>query len=315
MNGERQGTRAGHREAVPSLLAPRHPRVDAVLDALERTPKARVLAAAAVLSIAIAWVDRLTPPEVSLAAFHIFPIFLAAWRAGQGAGIAFALPSALAWLWSDELQRSPAVSVRLVLWGLAVKLAFFLVIALLVSLLRASRDRARSEARRDPLTGVLNRRALYETAEHEIARARRSGEAATIAYVDVDDFKKVNDRFGHDAGDAVLRAVAATLAASLRETDTVARLGGDEFAVLLPDTDLPAARLLVAALADRLSMALGGTRARAGCSIGLAALEPEGLDAALRAADGEMYRAKAARKGEDEGPGAPRDDAGGSSAG
>ncbi len=255
-----------------------------------------MVATAVALSLTIAVLDWLTPPEISLAAFHIVPVFLVAWRVGRGAGFALAIPDGLSWLLSDDLQRSAPFPLRLAFWGLVVKVAFFGVIALLVSLLRTSRDRARSEARRDPLTGVLNRRALYEAADGELARARRTGQPTTVAYVDVDDFKRVNDRFGHDAGDAVLRSVAGTLVASLRETDTVARLGGDEFAVLLPGTDLPAARALVAALADSLSRALGQTGTATGCSIGLAALGAEGLDEALRAADGEMYRAKAVRK-------------------
>ncbi len=105
---------------------------------------------------------------------------------------------------------------------------------------------------RDELTGLLNRRALVERLEEEISRARRHGAPLSLIYADVDEFKEVNDRFGHAVGDEFLILVAETLTLTLRPTDHVARMGGDEFVVVLPETDSAGAE----ALASRISEGL-----------------------------------------------------------
>ncbi len=106
--------------------------------------------------------------------------------------------------------------------------------------LRRERDALANAAFSDPLTGVANRRLLMSTAEHEIARHRRADERFTLVMLDLDGFKLLNDRYGHAAGDQMLRDVAVGLSRALRSQDTVARLGGDEFCVIAPQTGNPA---------------------------------------------------------------------------
>ena len=158
----------------------------------------------------------------------------------------------------------------------------------------AARTRALEQlSRTDPLTGLRNRRAFLEELGREVSRARRQRRPLAALYVDVNDFKRLNDREGHARGDEALAAVASTLAGALRGVDVTARLGGDEFCVLLPDTDGERALQV----AERLRELV-----RVGCpvtiSIGTAtfedrdATEPEAL---LRRADAEMYRDKRRR--------------------
>ena len=123
--------------------------------------------------------------------------------------------------------------------------------------LERDRDAMRRFALRDPLTGLANRRALDERLGYEIARHTRHGESFAVLALDLDGFKAVNDRFGHDAGDEVLREAAGALVEVVRAQDTVVRLGGDEFCVLAPQTGQANADRLIARVAD----ALGGVTA------------------------------------------------------
>jgi diguanylate cyclase (GGDEF)-like protein len=143
----------------------------------------------------------------------------------------------------------------------------------------------RHAAATDPLTGLLNRRAFAERCGHELARARRSGEAFATLLIDVDHFKQINDREGHAAGDEALVSLALVLKRELREIDTVARIGGDEFAILLPATGVAGA----SAIADRLRGAAGVT-----ISVGTAVYGIDGhtADELARAADATLYEAK-----------------------
>jgi diguanylate cyclase (GGDEF)-like protein len=109
----------------------------------------------------------------------------------------------------------------------------FLVVVVVLSSLRGAWEREKIHARTDSLTGVSNARAFFEVAAVELARARRYQRPFTIAYLDLDNFKQVNDRFGHEVGDDLLQIVARTLREGSRASDFVARMGGDEFVVLL----------------------------------------------------------------------------------
>jgi diguanylate cyclase (GGDEF)-like protein len=156
-----------------------------------------------------------------------------------------------------------------------------------------TRDRAelRRAAMTDPLTGLVNRRVLWERAEYEIVRHRRAGSNLVVVMLDLDGFKALNDRHGHAAGDRMLCMVADSLTAALREQDTVARLGGDEFCVIAPETDEPVE------LARRVSAAVrsatdGYTSLRG--SIGLAVFPDDGnsIERLLRVADDRLLQAK-----------------------
>ncbi len=155
----------------------------------------------------------------------------------------------------------------------------------------------RTLAYRDTLTNLPNRLALHELLGLELAHARRNKGSLAVLFVDLDDFKQVNDTLGHAAGDELLCATAARLRVNLRETDTIARLGGDEFAIVLPgapsarDGELVAAKLLNALEEPVL---FEGHEMRVRASIGLAMFPEDGMEAELllRRADEAMYRAK-----------------------
>jgi diguanylate cyclase (GGDEF)-like protein len=150
------------------------------------------------------------------------------------------------------------------------------------------------QARTDALTGLLNRRGFEMQIAFALALARRSGRPLSLITVDVDQFKQVNDTYGHEAGDEVLRRLALTLATRLRTSDVVARLGGEEFVALLPDTDLDGAQsiaeALVAAVDEQRDPVVGQITVSAGVSM-MRSAQDDGADL-LRRADAALYDAK-----------------------
>jgi diguanylate cyclase (GGDEF)-like protein/PAS domain S-box-containing protein len=155
----------------------------------------------------------------------------------------------------------------------------------------------REQAIRDPLTGLYNRREMQQRLEQELARARRNGEPLVVAMLDIDHFKVINDSYGHQAGDAVLQELARRFSQHVRKTDIVARYGGEEFLLILPQTGLAEARVLV----ERLRRTIAGrpfvTPAGAipvTISIGLAEYPTQATvrDGLIAAADRALYAAK-----------------------
>jgi diguanylate cyclase (GGDEF)-like protein len=171
------------------------------------------------------------------------------------------------------------------------------VLLVLRARLEGERDAMRRFALRDPLTGLGNRRMLDERLRYEVSRHRRQAQRFTVLVFDLDGFKTVNDRFGHDAGDEVLREVAAALTDAVRAQDTVVRLGGDEFCVLAPQTDADGAEQLEA----RVRVALGGISSGVvgmRASMGAAIFPEDGAepDRLLGVADGAALEAKRASR-------------------
>jgi len=150
----------------------------------------------------------------------------------------------------------------------------------------------------DPLTGIRNRRAFLLDVEQELRRARRGGQVVSVMLIDADDFKRINDSFGHAVGDTALRAIATALRAELREFDLLGRIGGEEFAIMLPGLDigdaLEVAERLRSRIEDLRIEAEGAEALQMTVSIGVAPVDVASgnIDAALKCADQAMYVAK-----------------------
>lgn len=150
------------------------------------------------------------------------------------------------------------------------------------------------QARSDPLTGVLNRRGLEERLRLAVSSARRGARPLAVAMLDADHFKRINDCFGHEVGDSVLRLLAETLRSRLRVSDAVARLGGEEFIAVLPDTDLAGALALAESLRAAIEEHMDAVYGNITVSIGVAVFTGTEIEGAalLRAADAALYLAK-----------------------
>jgi len=261
---------------------------------LAHRPPWIVVVAGLVAVAALGYVDFATGPELTPLLFYLAPVALVAWYAGRGPALGVACAGAIAWLLSDALTHGAYAHWSIPYWNGVLRLGALALVADIVARLREAAARERDQGRADQRTGVANLRAFYELAEAEIARARRYPHAFSVVYIDLDEFKLVNFRLGHEAGDAVLRSVARGLTGVLRASDVVARIGGDQFVVLLPEAGAAAARLTAEKLRQALSAVVPAHGWRITASIGVATflVPPESVDALLAAADRLMYQAK-----------------------
>jgi diguanylate cyclase (GGDEF)-like protein len=214
------------------------------LEILEKNAKPPyILAAGITLTGLIGIADFLTGYEIGFSLFYVLPISMVTWLTNRRLGLVTSFVGALIWLCADAATGHPYSHPLIPVWNTLVRLSLFLIIAFLLSSLRRATEREKELARIDDLTGAVNSRFFHELAQMEIDRFQRYARPFTLAYVDLDNFKGVNDRFGHSSGDQVLRVFVSSARKHLRKSDVVARLGGDEFALLLPETGQESARL------------------------------------------------------------------------
>jgi diguanylate cyclase (GGDEF)-like protein len=262
---------------------------------LARLRKWAVGTLAAMLIVLLGAIDQLTGYQLSFSVFYLAPISIAAWYGSRAMGYAASTMSAATWLVVEKISAVPYSEPWIVYWNTGVRFLFFIIVAWLVAELNVTLRRHQQLARTDQLTGLLNRAGFIDHAGPVVAAASRYGHPTSLAYIDLDGFKSINDNMGHAQGDEVLKLVGQRLLTASRGSDIVARLGGDEFAVLLPNTDLAGARAYFGKLHDLLNEE---TRQRGwqalGFSIGAIVFDkgPPRLGDALRLADDLMYRAK-----------------------
>jgi diguanylate cyclase (GGDEF)-like protein len=261
---------------------------------LERRSRAFIYVACLLLVVLLGVADYLNGPDISLLVFYAVPVLVAAWYAGRRAGFLMCAAGGLSYLAGAYVTTGHFSHPLIPYWNAAARLGLILILAHLIASFKRSFERERELARTDYLTGAFNGRSFGEVAEAEISRARRHAHPFTVAYMDVDDFKLVNDRHGHSAGDRLLQSVADTIRKNVRDIDTVARLGGDEFAVLMPETDEKAARTVVCRVRRQLGEVARLHGWHVTFSIGVVTWEipPASVDEMLHAADDLMYSAK-----------------------
>ena len=206
------------------------------------------LVAFGLVLVALAGLLQYLGGHLAFLIYYLVPVGLVAWFVGLWPGILMAVASGAAsgaaWWLVGQGAGAPPLGVSAA--TVTVQLLFFLlVLAYVLTTLNVALARAEHLARTDYLTGVANARYFFELAGAELNRAQRYVRPLTVAYIDVDDLKPVNDRLGHGAGDSLLRVVAESIRVRVRKSDVVARVGGDEFALLLPEAGYEAAEAAV----------------------------------------------------------------------
>ena len=267
--------------------------------ALRRLPARSVGPAAALGVLVVATIDYATGFEASMSLLYLGPVALAAWYGRPWSAATASLLACVCAELADVLGGKTYAHPAIVAWNLLVHFGTFQAVASALGALRANLAREAYLARTDSLTGLFGHREFNDRLGQCFALARRSHAALSIAFIDLDDFKRINDTRGHAEGDRVLAALGAILGSSVRGSDTPARLGGDEFALLLPDTDALGARTLVGKLLARIDMERRQREGLPTCSVGVVTVISPAVSMhdALRAADGLMYEVKRSGKG------------------
>jgi diguanylate cyclase (GGDEF)-like protein len=256
---------------------------------------AMVLLATATIAV-MAWLDSRYGSFISFTALYLIPVAVVAWYIGRSGGRVAALVAGVAKVAADLFTAVAPHPAIVVIWDAATIIVLSMVIGEVLTRLHSALDAEHDLARTDALSGLPNTRSFHELAVIELERARRYHRTFTIAVMDLDHFKSVNDTLGHDVGDRLIRDVAHALRTNLRRVDVVARLGGDEFTLMLPETDAEQAQVAL----SHVRIALRGLDDVYGpdvkASIGAVTFRaaPETVGDMLRLADTAMYRAKAA---------------------
>lgn len=223
------------------------------LERIDKMSRPSVITAAILLVLLIGFFDYVTGYELSASLFYMLPVMLLTWSAGITAATSLSVLSAATWLFADVMSGHSYSHLAIPLWNTVMRFGFFMLGAYFLSALRKALDREKESARRDSLTGIFNSRYFHEMAEREIQRALRFNRPLTVAYMDIDNFKQVNDSLGHSSGDILLHAVATTIRENIRSIDFVARCGGDEFVFLLPETDSEKGKIVINKVTHALS--------------------------------------------------------------
>lgn len=257
-----------------------------------------LLAAAGLGLVAvIGFIDYLLGPRLSFAIFYLVPIALGAWWGGFAQGILLSAACAVSWQIGEIAGGAESSSV-IHLWNGTARFGIFVITSSLLSRLRVSLFLEKKLARSDPLTGAANGRTFYEAVSQTVERVLRTKSPLSLAYLDLDNFKWLNDKLGHSAGDEALCILVRTIHQNIRSTDLLARLGGDEFALLLPECGEPHARAILDRILDRFGQEMASKDWPVTLSMG-AMTFPQPLrdvDAMVRRVDELMYRAKKAGK-------------------
>ncbi len=256
------------------------------------------LPACILLLVLIGAGDSLVAANLTFWALYLAPVGCATWLEGSRAGYGMALVTAMTVVVIEIATGTGVMGRGAMTWNVLQGLAGYAAAAGILGFLRERMEEGKRFAAVDALTSLPNRGSFIAALDAELSRSNRYGRAFTLAYLDLDNFKEVNDLEGHDSGDQLLKRVAETMRNVTRQSDVLGRLGGDEFAALLPETTFGPGKMVLEKLYKELGVAMEEGRWPVTFSIGAVTFETpvESSREALRLTDGTMYAVKRAGK-------------------
>jgi len=248
--------------------------------------------------LSIGALDFYSGTELRVTPLYFAPVAVVAWYSGRVGALLASVLAGATWDVANVLAGLEFSTLGIWVANTIMLTLSFIVVGLLIAQLRAAVLRESELSLTDPLTSMLNGRAFHKAAERIMAHCRRTGRPLTVAYLDLDNFKMVNDQLGHQAGDAMLRGLAKRMRSSIRPDDVGARLGGDEFVVLFPEIGAAEAARALERLRSSLATVLGSGPVAVTSSAGAVTFltVPASIEEMLHAADSRMYAAKTAGK-------------------
>jgi len=246
------------------------------------------------LVIVIAIVDFFTGYQLNFSMFYLIPIIWITWKSGKLGGVIYSIFSSIAWLEADLLAEPLYTHPLIPYWNAFMRLGMFILVVLILSALKRSLEKEIQNSRTDHLTQLANSKSFMESLELEAQRAKRYGHHFSIAYIDADNFKAVNDTLGHHAGDQLLQGIATVIRETTRQTDIIGRMGGDEFCILLPETDQKKAKDVLRRVNEKLIEIFFTEKFKITFSMGCVTYRniPVSTDEILQKADDLMYQVK-----------------------
>jgi len=253
---------------------------------------------AVVLVIILGIIDYVSGIELNISLFYLIPILIVIWFIDGKTGLLFSFASTVVGFIANYSAGQTDSTPSVYIWNIMLRLGFYLVVTWLGATLKRTYTGNQQLVRTDYVTGATSVRYFYELAQIEIRRTQRYQHPFTLAYIDLDNFKTVNDQLGHSTGDRVLRAVTDGIRRQVGEADTLARLGGDEFALLLPETDGEAAKTVLNQIHGSLVDEMLRNGWMVTFSVGVVTFNeiPKTVDEMVKMADNVMYSVKVAGK-------------------
>jgi len=260
----------------------------------DKTKEYMIFAGGVLLCLFLGWFGYLLTNELSFAIFYLFPISAVAWLASVRLGFVSAVFAGLVWLLSDLAGGHGYSDAYIPYANASMRMLVFIVVVFLIMKAKRKIEEEEKQANEDFMTKISNSRAFYNYCSLEIEKLKRYKIPFTLIYFDVDNFKKVNDSFGHSEGNGLLRGLAVTVRKNLRTTDIVARLGGDEFGILLIEAAQNDAREIAEKIKSRLEKKMKNKGWPVTFSMGSVTYykSPDTVDNMIRIADEVMYNVK-----------------------
>lgn len=265
-----------------------------LFEALEKEKPGFWVAASFITVALLGAVDAFTGNEITFSLFYLIPIVLVTWAVNQNVGLLMSFVSALTLLGAELVAGQVYSHPLIYVLNTVIRTVFYSFVTYLVDALHKSQREERLAARTDFVTGAVNARYFNELLHMEVERIRRYPHPITVVFIDVDNFKLVNDLFGHKMGDDVLRCIAGELKSQLRSTDFIARLGGDEFALLLPSARQADAEVVISKVHAHLRAEMRRRNLPVTFSMGVVTcvVPPYSAEQIINMADELMYEVK-----------------------
>ncbi len=269
-------------------------RLSRITDYLSQKSGMWIVGGCILLVLVLGVMDYLSGYVRSISAFYLIPVLIATWYRGIAAGYLTTLIAVLATTVSGILTPDLPEKYFTLYWNAIVKILFFTVVILILNAWRLERFYSRT----DYLTGINNRYNFSEILHTELERCRRFNHPLSLVYMDVDNFKFINDRYGHKTGDELLKLVSKILTDNFRTVDTIARLGGDEFVILMPETASVEVERKIKLIHTSMLKAMESNHWPVTFSFGIAVFLNSAFnpDEMLKMSDALMYRAKQSGK-------------------